>query len=76
MMALGRSRSSRRYPMNTFSSLADKMGLVVPPELERSFLMEALLEAFEEDSKTENPRGFPLHAEETRFSGPRVGGEF
>lgn len=51
-------------------SLAEKMGIIVPPELERSFLIEALLEAFEEDSEDRMESGdASVRMEEAKFCG-------
>lgn len=51
-------------------SLADKMGLFIPPGLERSFLIEALLEAYEEDSEERKASGDgALRAEEIKYGG-------
>ncbi len=55
--------------------LADKMSLIVPPELERSFLIEALMEAFEEDSE-ERKASSESHVriEEAKYSGSELDG--
>ena len=51
-------------------TLADKLGLVVPAELERPFLIEVLLEAFEEDSQErEATLDSSDRIEETKYSG-------
>jgi len=51
-------------------TLADKMGLVVPPELERSFLVEALIEAIQEDSEERKVAGnSSVSIEETKYGG-------
>lgn len=61
--------------LSTFSDeallgLADKVGLTVPANLERTFLIEALFEAFEEDSEDRKNRSDPLERiEETKYCG-------
>ena len=61
--------------LTTFSdeallSLADKIGLIVPPDLERPFLIEALLEAFVEDSEERKASGdSSVRIEEAKYSG-------
>lgn len=51
-------------------NLADKKGLIVPPGLERSFLIEALIEAFDEDSEERKNSGdSSVSIEETKYCG-------
>lgn len=51
-------------------TLADKLGLMVPADLERSFLIEALLEALEEDSEErEGALDSSERIEETKYGG-------
>lgn len=54
-------------------ALADKMGLDLPTELERVFIVEALLEAFEEDSEERRASGdAAVHIEEKKYSGSEL----
>lgn len=54
-------------------ALADKMGLDLPIELERVFIVEALLEAFEEDSEERRSSGdAAVHIEEKKYSGSEL----
>ncbi len=54
-------------------ALADKMGLDLPIELERVFVVEALLEAFEEDSEERKASGdAAVHIEEKKYSGSEL----
>lgn len=53
-------------------ALADKMGLDLPLELERVFVVEALLEAFEEDSEDRKAAGDAIHIEEKKYSGSEL----
>jgi hypothetical protein len=51
-------------------TLADKIGLIIPPELERPFLIEAILEAYEEDFEDRKACGdASVQAEETKYGG-------
>lgn len=51
-------------------TLADKLGLIVPSGLDRSFLIEALLEALDEDSEErEKSLDSSERLEETKYSG-------
>ncbi|MBN2874956.1 MAG: DUF4912 domain-containing protein [Spirochaetales bacterium] len=54
-------------------ALADKMGLDLPAGLERVFLVEALMEAFEEDREERKASGdAAVHMEEKKFSGSEL----
>ncbi|MBU0926285.1 MAG: DUF4912 domain-containing protein [Spirochaetes bacterium] len=54
-------------------ALADKMGLDLPPALERVFVVEALLEAIEEDSAERKSAGdAAVHIEEKKYSGSEL----
>ena len=54
-------------------ALADKMGLDLPPDLERLFIVEALLEAFEEDNEDRKSFGdAAVHIEEKKYSGSEL----
>jgi hypothetical protein len=56
-------------------ALADKMGLDLPPELERVFVIEEILDAIEEDSVERRTTGVaPVRIEETKFSGSEMDG--
>ncbi len=57
-------------PDDALLALADKLGLIVPAGLERSFLVEALLEALAEDSEErEESLDSSERLEETRYGG-------
>jgi len=54
-------------------ALSEKMGLDLPPDLERVFIVEALLEAFEEDSAERKAVGdAAVHIEEKKYSGSEL----
>jgi len=54
-------------------ALADKMALDLPPELDRVFIIEALLEAFEEDNEERKATGdAAVHIEEKKYSGSEL----
>jgi hypothetical protein len=54
-------------------ALAEKMGLDLPAELERVFIIEALIEAFEEDSEDRRASGdAAVHIEEKKYSGSEL----
>jgi uncharacterized protein len=54
-------------------ALADKMALDLPPELDRVFIIEALLEAFEEDNEDRKALGdAAVHIEEKKYSGSEL----
>ncbi|GAB1455316.1 hypothetical protein MASR2M48_06230 [Spirochaetota bacterium] len=54
-------------------ALAEKMGLDLPSELERVFVVEALLEAFEEDNEDRKALGdAAVHIEEKKYSGSEL----
>lgn len=54
-------------------ALAEKMGLDLPAELERVFIIEALIEAFEEDSEERRSTGdAAVHIEEKKYSGSEL----
>jgi uncharacterized protein len=54
-------------------ALAEKMGLDLPEELERVFIVEALLEAFDDDNADRRSSGdMALHIEEKKFSGSEL----
>lgn len=54
-------------------ALAEKMGLDLPPALERIFVVEALIEAFQEDSDERKSSGdMAIHIEEKKFSGSEL----
>jgi hypothetical protein len=51
-------------------ALAEKMGLDVPPNLDRVFVVEEILDALEEDSAERRSSGLaPVRIEESKFSG-------
>lgn len=53
--------------------LSDKMGLDLPADLERVFIVEALLEAFEEDSADrKSASDAAVHIEEKKYSGSEL----
>ena len=55
-------------------ALADKTGLDLPPGLERPFVIEELLEVFQEDSEDRRAtQGEALHIDEKKYSGLRIG---
>lgn len=59
--------------MDALYALADKMGLDLPLDLERVFVVEALLEAFEEDSAERRASGdAAVHIEEKKYSGSEL----
>lgn len=54
-------------------ALAEKMGLDLPQGLERVFVLEALLEAFEEDHEDRRPSSDAAsHVEEKKYSGSEL----
>jgi uncharacterized protein len=54
-------------------ALSDKLALDLPPELDRVFVMEALLEAFEEDNEERRSLGdAAVHIEEKKYSGSEL----
>jgi hypothetical protein len=54
-------------------ALAEKMALDLPPSLERIFVVEAILEAFEEDNEDRKASGdAAIHIEEKKFSGSEL----
>ena len=54
-------------------ALAEKMGLDLPPALERVFVVEAILEAFEEDNEDRKTSGdAAIHIEEKKYSGSEL----
>lgn len=59
--------------MDALYALADKMGLDLPLDLERMFVVEALIEAFEEDSAERKASGdAAVHIEEKKYSGSEL----
>ncbi len=59
--------------MEALCALAEKMGLDLPPALERVFAVEAILEAFEEDSaERRSPADAAAHIEEKKYSGSEL----
>lgn len=55
-------------------ALADKTGLDLPAGLERSFVVEEILEALEEDSEDRRAaQGEAVHIDEKKYSGMRIG---
>lgn len=59
--------------MDALYALADKMGLDLPINLERIFVVEALLEAFEEDSAERKASGNnAIHIIEKKYSGSEL----
>ncbi|GAB1432530.1 hypothetical protein MASR2M29_11550 [Spirochaetota bacterium] len=59
--------------MDALYALADKMGLDLPVNLERIFVVEALLEAFEEDSAERKVSGNDAaHIIEKKYSGSEL----
>ena len=55
-------------------ALADKIGLDLPPGLERPFVVEEILEVLEEDSEDRREaQGEALHIDEKKYSGLRIG---
>jgi hypothetical protein len=56
-------------------ALADRIGLDLPPDLERVFVLEEILGALEEDSEERRASGrAPVRMEETKFSGSELDG--
>jgi hypothetical protein len=56
-------------------TLAEKMGLDLPPGLEKIFVVEAILEAFEEDSQDRKSSGeTATHIEEKKYCGSELDG--
>ncbi len=56
-------------------ALAEKMGLDVPPSLDRVFVIEEIVGALEEDSlERRSSGGAPIHIEEKKFSGSELDG--
>lgn len=54
-------------------ALSDKMGLDLPADLERVFIVEALIEAFEEDSEDrKSASDAAVHIEEKKYSGSEL----
>jgi hypothetical protein len=54
-------------------ALSEKMALDLPPDLERVFIVEALLEAFEEDNEDRKSAGdAAVHIEEKKYSGSEL----
>lgn len=54
-------------------ALAEKMALDLPPDLEPMFVIEALLEAFEEDTEERKASGdAAVHIEEKKYSGSEL----
>jgi uncharacterized protein len=58
------------FSIEELYSLADKMGLDLPPDLERPFVVEEILEVLAEDSEDRrSSQGDAVHVDEKKFSG-------
>ncbi|TFG85116.1 MAG: DUF4912 domain-containing protein [Spirochaetales bacterium] len=54
-------------------ALAEKMGLDLPPSLERVFVVEAIIEAYEEDNEDRKSSDVAaIHVEEKKYSGSEL----
>jgi uncharacterized protein len=54
-------------------ALAEKLGMDLPPDLDRVFVVETLVEALEEDHEDRRvDRDAPVHIEEKKFSGSEL----
>ena len=63
----------RELSLEALYALAEKMSLDLPPGLESIFVMEAILEAFDEDNEERHASGdAPVHIEEKKFSGSEL----
>ncbi len=63
------------YSIEELYALADKMGLDLPPGLERPFVVEELIEALDEDTEDRrSSRGEAVHVDEKKFSGAGLDG--
>lgn len=58
------------YSIEELYALADRMGLDLPPDLERPFVIEELIEALaEENEDRRSSQGEAVHVDEKKFSG-------
>ncbi len=63
------------YSIEELYALADKIGLDLPPGLERPFVIEELIEALAEDTEDRrSSRGDAVHVDEKKFSGAGIDG--
>jgi hypothetical protein len=61
------------FSIEELHSLADKMGLDLPPDLERPFVVEEIIEVLAEDSEDRrSERGDAVHVDEKKFCGSEL----
>jgi len=61
------------FSIEELHSLADKMGLDLPPDLDRLFVVEEILEVLAEDSEDRrSSRGDAVHVDEKKFCGSEL----